>query len=343
MIELPLGRAIAIAHSNIALAKYWGKADVAGNYPAVPSLSLTLDALATITRVEFDPELTADSALLDGEALSGRPLERITTLLGKVRELAGIQFFAKVESRNDFPTAAGLASSASGFAALALAATRAAGLKLPTDRVSSLARAASASAARSLYGGWAALRTASAGAERVAPPEHFPVAMLVAVTAKGPKAIGSTEGMQHTSLTSPYYATWVAHAPALFEQVRQAVLARDLAALGAAAEQSALMMHASMLAASPAVIYFSPTTLAVVAKVRELRTRGLQAFYTMDAGPHVKVLTGEESAGEVASALAEVTGVQRVISCRPGPDAYCLDPDLSFADALERARAGAWR
>jgi diphosphomevalonate decarboxylase len=167
--------------------------------------------------------------------------------------------------------------------------------------------------------------------------------MLVAVTAKGPKAIGSTEGMQHTSATSPYYSTWVAQAPALFEQVRQAVLARDLAALGAAAEHSALMMHASMLAANPAVIYFSPTTLAVVAKVRELRARGLQAFYTMDAGPHVKVLTAEASAGDVASALAEVTGVQRVITCRPGPDAYCLDPDLTFAVALERARAGASR
>jgi diphosphomevalonate decarboxylase len=129
----------------------------------------------------------------------------------------------------------------------------------------------------------------------------------------------------------------------LFEQVRQAVLGRDLAALGAAAEQSALMMHASMLAASPAVIYFTPTTLAVVAKVRELRARGLQAFYTMDAGPHVKVLTQADSADEVAAALAEVTGVQRVIACKPGPDAYCLDPDLDFAEALERARAGAWR
>jgi diphosphomevalonate decarboxylase len=343
VIEPPLGRAVAVAHSNIALAKYWGKAEVAGNYPAVPSLSLTLDALVTITRVEFDPALGTDSAALDGETVGGRPLSRISALLDQVRELAGIRFFARVESQNDFPTAAGLASSASGFAALALAATRAAGLKLPTEKISGLARAASASAARSLYGGWAALRTGTPGAERVAPPDHFPVAMLVAVTAAGPKAIGSTEGMKHTSATSPYYAPWVAHAPVLFERARQAVLARDLGALGPAVEQSALMMHASMLAADPAVIYFLPTTLAVMARVRELRTQGAQAYFTMDAGPHVKVLTHAASAADVAAALAEVPGVQRVITCRPGPDAYCLEQDLDFARALEHVRAGARR
>jgi len=333
--------AIAIAHSNIALAKYWGKADVAGNFPAVPSLSLTLDALLTITRVEFDPTLGADSALLDGEVLTGRPLSRITTLLDRVRERASIGFFAKVESRNEFPTAAGLASSASGFAALALAATRAAGLELPIDEISGMARAASASAARSLYGGWVALRAGSPGAERVAAPDHFPVAMLVAVTAAGPKAVGSTEGMTHTRATSPYYATWVNHAPVLFERVRDAVLARDLAALGPAVEQSALMMHASMLAADPAVIYFLPTTLAVIARVRELRAQGTAAFFTMDAGPHVKVLTQKSAAADVATALGEVAGVKRVIVCRPGPDAYCLDPGLDFAQAVERVRSGA--
>lgn len=317
----------ALAHSNIALAKYWGKADVERNLPAVPSLSLTLDNLRTVTTVEFDGALSRDEATLDDEALADRPLERITALLDRVREMAGISERARVVSRNDFPTAAGLASSASGFAALALAATAAAGLDATPQEVSALARASSASAARSVYGGFVSLGAGAEAAEQVAAPDHFPVAMLVAVTATGPKSIGSTRGMQHTAATSPYYAAWVEHAPRLYDEVRAAVVARDLEALGAASEQSALMMHASMLAARPAVIYLSPVTLSVMERVRALREGGTPAFYTMDAGPHVKVLTAPADATSVAAALFEVPGVQRVIRCAPGPDAHRVEGD----------------
>jgi diphosphomevalonate decarboxylase len=317
----------AVAHSNIALAKYWGKADVERNLPAVPSLSLTLDALSTTTSVEFDAALESDEARLDDQPVAGRPLARIIQLLDRVRTRAGLETRARVVSHNDFPTAAGLASSASGFAALALAATKAAGLDATPDEVSALGRASSASAARSVYGGFASLGAGAESAERIAPPDHFPVAMLVAVTATGPKSIGSTEGMQHTAATSPYYAAWVEHAPRLYDEVRAAVLARDLEALGAAAEQSALMMHASMLAARPAVLYFSPVTLSVMERVRALRQSGTPAFYTMDAGPHVKVLTAPADATSVAAALFDVPGVGRVIRCAPGPDAHLVEGD----------------
>lgn len=315
----------AVAHSNIALAKYWGKADVERNLPAVPSLSLTLDALSTTTSVELDAALESDEAQLDDHAVAGRPLARIIQLLDRVRARAGLETRARVVSHNDFPTAAGLASSASGFAALALAATRAAGLETAPEEVSALARASSASAARSVYGGFASLGAGAEAAERVASPDHFPLAMLVAVTATGPKAVGSTDGMQHTAGTSPYYAAWVEHAPQLYDEVRRAVLARDLEALGAAAEQSALMMHACMLAARPAVVYFSPVTLSVMERVRALRQSGTPAFYTMDAGPHVKVLTAPGAATSVAAALFDVPGVGRVIRCAPGPDAHLVD------------------
>lgn len=313
--------ATAIAHANIALAKYWGKRDEAGNFPAVPSLSLTLAPLRTLTRVSFDASLAADSATLDGEPLSGRPLARVVELLDRVRERAALGERARVESRNEVPTAAGLASSASGFAALALAALGAAGLPPELETASDLARASSASAARSVYGGWVELELGARSAARVAPPEHLPVAMLVAVTASGPKAVSSTEGMQRTARTSPYHRAWVESAPALFAEARRALLARDFQTLGAAMEQSALAMHASMLAARPAIVYFRPATLAVMETVVKLRTSGLGAFYTMDAGPHVKVLTRLEDEGAVSRALAEVPGVERVISCRPGPDA----------------------
>jgi diphosphomevalonate decarboxylase len=226
-----------------------------------------------------------------------------------------------VTSANSFPTAAGLASSASGFAALALAASRAAGLDSSPREVSALARTASVSAARSLYGGYVVLPTGASFAEPLAPGAHFPLSMLVALTRAGEKAVGSTEGMLRTAKTSPYYRGWVEHAPHLFERIRTAVLARDLSVLGPAMEASALAMHASMFAADPPIVYFSPATLSVMEKVREVRAGGIPAYFTMDAGPHVKVVTSPTHAETVATELAGCPGVLQVIRCAAGGDA----------------------
>jgi len=317
--------ATARAHANIALAKYWGKADVARNLPAVPSLSLTLAAMRTVTSVTFLPELAEDELVLGGVVQTGKPRERASKLLSQVRALSGEKSFARVHSHNDFPTAAGLASSASGFAALALAAVRALGLELSFERVSALARAASASAARSLFGGFVELAASAETAARVAEPEHWPLSMLVAVTTEAAKDTGSTDGMQHTARTSPYYTAWVSDAPRLFADVKAAVLARDFERLAPAVEQSALAMHASMLAASPALIYFRPATLAVIEAVRGLRKAGTPVCFTIDAGPHVKVLTLPEHAARVREFLASVAGVVRVLESAPGPDAAVLE------------------
>ncbi len=317
-------RAVVRAHANIALAKYWGKADIARNLPAVPSLSLTLDGMRTTTEVSFLPELLGDELELGGAAQHGKPLARASKLLDEVRALAGVGTFARVRSHNDFPTASGLASSASGFAALALAAVRALDLPLPIEQVSSLARAASASAARSLFGGFVELGASAESAARVAPPEHWPLCMLVAVTSEAAKDTGSTDGMQHTARTSPYYAAWVSDAPRLFAEVKAAVLAKDFERLAPAAEQSALAMHASMLAASPALIYFRPATLAVIEAVRAARKSGVAACFTIDAGPHVKVLVEPQNARAMQQLLAEVPGVLRVLSSTAGPDATTI-------------------
>ena len=313
--------ATAVAHANIALAKYWGKAERVRNLPAVPSLSLTLDALRSTTRVVPDAALRADEVVLDGAVASGRSLERVVRMLDEIRAKTGSESRARVVSSNDFPTAAGLASSASGFAALALATTTAYGLAATPSDVSALARRASASAARSVYGGYVALRSGVEAAEPVLRAEEFPLAMVIALTASGPKSIGSTEGMRHTEETSPYYAAWLANAPALFEEIRTALLARDLERLGPLVEQSALMMHASMLAARPALVYFAPGTLRVMERVRALRAAGTLAFSTMDAGPHVKVLTEPGSVTAVESALRGVEGVLDVRVSGAGPDA----------------------
>jgi len=313
------------AHANIALAKYWGKADIAKNLPAVPSLSLTLEGMRTTTEVTFTPELQQDELFLSGHAQLGKPLARASKLLNEVRSLAGVDTFARVRSHNDFPTASGLASSASGFAALALAAVKALELELSLERVSALARAASASAARSLFGGYVELGASAEYALRVAPPEHWPLKMLVAVTSEAAKDTGSTDGMQHTARTSPYYPSWVSDAPRLFADVKAAVLARDFERLAPAVEQSALMMHASMLAASPALIYFRPATLAVIEAVRAQRRSGVAACFTIDAGPHVKVLIEPGAAPAMQRILSGIEGVLRVLESAPGPDARVLD------------------
>lgn len=316
--------ATAIACSNIALVKYWGKSPRGGNLTAVPSLSLTLDAMKTTTRVSFDETLVEDSLRLAGKELSGRSRTRVYALLDEVRALAGISARAIMDSHNDFPTASGLASSASGFAALALAAQAAAGLNLEPSQISALARRGSASAARSIYPGFAELL---AEADAAAPLEvdDFPVRMLVAVVTLGVKETASTDGMLHTQNTSPYYPAWVALAPGLFAEAKQALLRRDLQVLGECMEQSTLAMHASMWAARPALMYWRDASLRVVEAVKALRARGVPAFFTMDAGPHVKVLTSADEALRVQTELAQIPGVVRVLVSAPGPAATLVE------------------
>jgi len=294
--------------------------------PDVPSLSLTLEALTTRTFVRFDPEARQDEIRLDGKLLEGGSTRKITALLDRVRSQAGMDLRALVESANDFPTASGLASSASGFAALALAALGAAGLSLPSPEVSALARAASVSAARSVYGGFVALE---AGAFEAQPIEVAPSAsslrMVVAITQTGPKKVGSTEGMLLTQRTSPLYPGWRDGAPHIYAELRAALEAGDFQRVGEAMEQSTLCMHGSMFGARPGLIYATAATLAAIDCVRELRDRGTFAYFTMDAGPHVKVLTLEPTAIEVRRALETVPGVQRVLISRAGGPARLVD------------------
>jgi diphosphomevalonate decarboxylase len=323
-------RATAVAHPNIALAKYWGKREDGHNLPAVPSLSVTLAGMATTTTVTFDPSLAADSFTLAGKPAGGGPTGRVVTLLDRVREAAGMSHRAIVSSSNDFPTAAGLASSASAFAALALAASAAAGLGWGADQVSDLARRSSVSAARSALGGFAELRAGKPGdvflaATPVAAEDHLDLRVVVAVTREGPKPTLSTEGMLHTQRTSPYYPVWVESAPALCARVRAAVLARDLEALGVAAEESALLMHAAAIGARPGLVYWAGATVEVMDEVRRLRQKGTLAYFTIDAGPHVKVLTTPAEEEAVARALAAVPGVTSIIRARPGDAARIVE------------------
>lgn len=314
----------ALAHSNIALAKYWGKRDIARNLPDVPSLSLTLAALSTTTLVRFDPDARADEVTLNGAAADESVAAKISALLDRVRAEARLSWRAQVVTGNDFPTASGLASSASGFAALALAALGAAGLSWPSPAVSALARASSVSAARSVFGGFVALEAGAAEAEPIA-TDASALRMVIAVTQTAPKKVASTQGMLRTQETSPYYDAWRNAAPRIYSELRGALARGELERVGEAMEQSTLCMHATMLAASPAIVYFSPQTIAAMNCVRDLRASGTFAYFTMDAGPHVKVLTLADRAEHVRRELETVPGVHQVLVSAAGAAARVVE------------------
>jgi diphosphomevalonate decarboxylase len=320
--------ATARACANIALVKYWGKRPGPFNLPAAGSLSLTLDALITTTQVTFDPGLAGDELVLDGAPGKPGELARTTEFLDLVRGAAGIATRARVLSRNQFPTASGLASSASGFAALAVAAATAAGVAMSPRALSILARRGSGSAARSVFGGFVRMHAGSAedGSDAFAEPITSPltdrVRLVIAVVGGGvPKAHGSRDAMAHTAETSPLYRAWIELVPGDLAAAEAALAAGDIEPLGAITEANALAMHATAIAARPAVIYWQPATLAALAAVRVLRAAGRAAWATMDAGPHVKVLTTAGDAPAVAAALREVAGVGEVSIAAAGSPA----------------------
>jgi diphosphomevalonate decarboxylase len=324
--------ATAVAGTNIALVKYWGKRDGALNLPAAGSLSLTLEGLGTRTTVRFSDALDADRLVLGGAPADARATVRVSRFLDRVRARAKTDARAEVTTENDMPTASGLASSASGFAALAVAATRAAGLALPPDELSELARLGSGSAARSIFGGFVEMARGERvdGRDAVAAPvaggEAWPeLRLVVAVTSEGAKAVGSTEAMEQTARTSPYYTAWIASVAGDLADARAAVAARDLPRLGAVAERSALRMHASALAADPGILYWTAATVAAVEAVKALRARGVAAYFTIDAGPHVKVLCARGDAPAVDEALSRTPGVLRTVVASPGRGARLVE------------------
>lgn len=324
----------AVAHSNIALVKYWGKragSDPALNLPDVGSISITLGGLSTRTTVSFEGH--ADEVILEGGAAAGgdKARQRILAFVSRIRRRAGMNTPVRVVTQNDFPTGAGLASSASGFAALALAASQAAGLQMSGRELSQLARCGSGSAARSLFGGFVELHKGDRAdgddcfAEPLLGPGAWPLEVLVAVTSEAHKAVGSTEGMNLTRDTSPYYSAWVTSQPQDLALARSAIAAQDFAALAEVTEGSCLTMHGLMLSSRPGLLYWKPATVAVMELVREARAQGIGACFTIDAGPQVKVVCAPGEAEKLCAQLESVPGVLRVLRSPLGGDARVVE------------------
>ncbi len=326
-------QAKARAHSNIALIKYWGKRDVRLNIPAVGSISMTLSALWTETEVIFDERLSKDELILDNRRGNVKESKRISAFLDILRQKSGVPLKAKVISINNFPTAAGLASSASGFAALTLAATKALKLNLSERELSILARRGSGSAARSLFGGFVEMfaGTEPDGSDSFAQPiaaqDHWDVRLLIGITSFRPKKVGSTEGMTRSRKTSPYYQAWIQSQPEDLKEMRQAILQKDFQKVGELTEHSCLKMHALALSSKPGILYWNAITVDAMHAIRELRHSGIQAYFTVDAGPQIKVLCLAEDEVRVRDMLRSINGIERTIVNKLGPAAQILEFD----------------
>ncbi len=324
--------ASAAAHPNIAFIKYWGNQDDDLRIPSNGSISMNLAPLETRTTVSFDTSLAGDQLILNGKSAAGEALKRVSLFLDRIRTLADIPTPARVVSDNNFPTGTGIASSASGFAALTLAAVTALGLCLSESEQSQLARTGSGSACRSIPGGfveWLPGRDqGSSYAFSLADPEHWDLVDLIVIISQEHKEMGSSQG--HTlAKTSPLQAARVADTRRRLDICRKALLERDFPAFAEIVEQDSSLMHAVMMTSNPPLFYWQPGTLEVIKAVSSWRTGGLPVCSTVDAGPNVHVICQNTAADQVKRKLGSLSGVKSILENTPGGPAWLLEPEIS--------------
>jgi diphosphomevalonate decarboxylase len=317
----------ARAHPNIALIKYWGNRDDALRLPANASISINLTGLETVTSVSFEPDLAADQVEIDGLPAASAAADRVVRHLDRIRALSGQGVRARVVSRSNFPAGTGIASSASAFAALTVAASAASGMSLTESHLSRLARVGSGSAARSIPGGFVELTTGprdeDACAHSLAGPDHWDVADCIALVSREAKSVGSSDGHRLAG-TSPLQSARVGDAPRRNELCRKAIRARNFPLLAEIVELDCLLMHAVMMTSQPPLVYWQPATVDILGEVRAWRADGLPVAFTIDAGPNVHCLCEAGAAEEITSRLRQLPGVAQVLVCHPGEGASLL-------------------
>ncbi|MDW0114795.1 diphosphomevalonate decarboxylase [Sporosarcina saromensis] len=323
-------KATARAHTNIALIKYWGKRDEQLFLPMNNSISITLDQFYTTTSVTFQDDLASDVFVLDGVELGGAEQNKISTFLDLVRKTTKHHGYAVVESSNNVPTAAGFASSASGFAALAAASTKALGYEISDAGLSILARQGSGSACRSIYGGFVEWHMGEKNdgtdsfATQLLSEEDWQLSIISVMVEAKQKKVLSREGMKRTVETSPFYDGWLASLEPDLLATRAAIANRTFEQLGTVLERNAMKMHATTLGANPPFMYWMSSTIEVMQAVQELREDGIQAYFTIDAGPNVKVICQPADERVVMDRLKQLMCVKDLFLCHPGPGIHYL-------------------
>jgi diphosphomevalonate decarboxylase len=323
-----MSTATAQAFANIAFIKYWGNREHTLRLPSNGSISMNLDGLYTRTMVSFQPSLPFDELIINGREVTGPGLDRISYILDIIRGMANIHERVEVISENNFPSGAGIASSASAFAALALAGSTAAGLKLSEQELSRLARRGSGSASRSIPGGFVEWQIGDSDEDSfafsIAEPDHWNLVDCVAIVSAAHKKTGSTEGHRIAG-TSPLQAARVADAPRRLDICRKAILERDFNTFASIIELDSDMMHAVMMTSTPALHYWKPASLDVMNCVRQWRMEGIPVCYTVDAGPNIHVICPDTEAHVIEKRLRETEGVDQVLIARAGGPAKIVE------------------
>jgi diphosphomevalonate decarboxylase len=306
-------KAIAKAPANIALIKYWGKRDEKLRLPANSSISMNLSEAYTVTSVEFNKKFKFDSLSIND--------------LKVIRNISKINDFAKVESKNNFPKSSGNASSASGFAALTVAAASAAGLNLAERELSILARMGSGSACRSIPDGFVEWKmgttTNDSYAHSLFAPNFWNICDLIVIVGEGNKKVSSTEGHAEAA-SSPFYKTRIAGMENKVKEIKSAIKGKDFTELGEILEAEAVNMHTVMMTSNPPLYYWKPETLNVMAGVIELREKGLESYFTIDAGPNVHVICLGKDALKLKRNILDVPGVKTVLVNKPAGGARVI-------------------
>ncbi|OGJ37509.1 MAG: diphosphomevalonate decarboxylase [Candidatus Pacebacteria bacterium RIFOXYB1_FULL_39_46] len=319
-----------LAHSDVALIKYWGKKDVATQLPENSSVSVALNGLDTITTVEFDDKLLADDIVIQGSR-EAKEVERVVLHLERIRNLAQIKTYAKVVSKNTFPKATGLSSSGSGFAALTLAAIGALELKLSPKEISILARKASGTACRCVMGGfikWLAGDTSSSSYSKTIFDENYwDIRDVIAIVDFDKKKVSSSEG--HLSAhSSPFYQVRLQRIPSKIKKIKQYINDKDFSSFGKLIESEALEFHSILLTSKPPLIAWYPGTIAVMNLVQEMRKQGIEAYFTINTGFNVHILTLPQFVDEVQKRVSSLSFVRDVMKATVGGFPQKLDTHL---------------
>ncbi len=318
------------ASSDVALVKYWGKKDEVLRLPENGSISMILAGLDTVTTVEFSDAYTKDEVIIQGESEEGEA-SRVIKHLDHLRQITVVKSFAKVVSQNTFPKGTGLSSSGSGFAALTYAAATALDLQLTEKEMSILARQGSGTACRCSCGGFVEWKDGNSSetsySETLFSKDHWDVRDVIAVVDEGKKLISSTAGHQ-TAQSSPFYDARLKHIKQKIDDVKNVLEKKDFTKLGELVEAEALEFHSILLTSQPPLIAWYPGTIEVMLAVQNLRRQNVPAYFTINTGFNVHVLTLPEHESRVAEELQKLSLVKKILHAKVGDKPHQLENHL---------------
>lgn len=308
-------KATAIAPSNLAFIKYWGLVDEKLRIPTNGSISMNLSNLTTTTTVQFSANYKTDDITINGKKNS-KQMNRVVEHLNRIRKIKDTKIYAKVVSKNNFPTSTGLSSSASGFAALTLAAGAALDIHLSEKELSILARHGSGSACRSIPGGFVEWHKGTSSdtsyAETIYPPDWWDIVDIVVCVSIKEKTVPTTKGQTY-AFTSPFFKERLNQIDDKIRQIKQSIHDRNFIKFGEIIEQEALELHNIMKTSTPSLTYMLPETITVINKVMQLRKEGMPIYFSLNTGQNVHILCQKENAISIKKIMKQLTVSKEII------------------------------